>query len=283
MNYLLTIVLPAYKSRKFLLEHIKFLSKDIKIIIIDNSNNKTLKYELENKNKNISVILRKNIGYGRAINLGSKFVKTKYFMVMNPDTKIFRNTIKNLIIAAEKIKVFGAISPDQISNKRLNAKKINYINKKELNGGAILFNTRLFKRIKGFDENIFLYYEETDYFRKFNIKKFNLFLITNSYFYHSLKGDSSSASFEDIKAKEYARLIGGWHGQWSKFYYLKKYDGYMYAFIKCLPNLIINVIQLIIKIFILSKKTKYIYFKIEGLICSMIGLSSFKRNKYDFF
>ena len=28
-------------------------------------------------------------------------------------------------------------------------------------------------------------------------------------------------------------------------------------------------------------KTKYLYFKIEGLICSILGLPSYKRNKYD--
>ena len=281
----ITVVLPAYKSRKLLLSHIKDLSKKIKIIIIDNSNNRELKIEFEKRFKNVQVYLKANIGYGRAINYGSKYVKTKYFLVMNPDTKIYKNTINNLINAANKIKIFGALSPDRVENKNKNKKikKKIIIKKKELNGGAMLFNTKIFRKIKGFDENIFLYYEETDYFHKCNNRKYYLFLVRNSFFYHSLKGDSSSAEFETNKEKEYSRNIGGWHGQWSKFYYLKKYHGYLYGLYKCLPNLIINIMQLIIKITTISKKTKYIYFKIEGLLSSMIGLPSFKRNKYDKF
>ena len=253
----ITVVIPAYKSRKLLVGHIRNISKSIRIIVVDNSNNKKVKHELETKNSNVKVFLKKNIGYGRAINFGSKYVKTKYFLVMNPDTIIYKNTIKNLLLAAKKIKIFGALAPDQINNKKINRKKSLFEKKKELNGGAILFNTDLFKKIKGFDENIFLYYEETDYFRKCNIMKYDLFLIKNSYFYHSLKGDSSSAFFINKKEKEYSRLVGGWHGQWSKFYYFKKYDGYFYSLLKCSPNLITNIIQLIIKIIIAPKKTKY--------------------------
>ena len=44
---------------------------------------------------------------------------------------------------------------------------------------------------------------------------------------------------------------------------------------------IVNIIQLILNFLIKPKKTKYIYYKIEGLLCSIIGLPSFKRSKYD--
>ena len=278
-----TIVLPAYRSRKLLLRHINKVSKKIKFIIVDNSNDRILKKEIESKFNNVKVFLKKNIGYGRAINFGSKYVKTKYFLVMNPDTKIFKNTIKNLIIAANKIKNFGALSPDQIINKKKNIKKKNIVKQKQLDGGAMLFKKSTFKKIKGFDEKIFLYYEENDFYHKCHILRYDLFLIRNAFFYHSQKGDSSSAIYSKKEEKYYAYLIGGWHGQWSKFYYLKKYNGFFYSFVKCLPNLITNIIKLILKSFVDYKKAKYIYFKIEGLVCSIIGIPSFKRNKYDKF
>lgn len=277
----ITIVLPAYKSRSLLLGHIKKISKKIKIIIVDNSYDKKLKKEIENKHKNVTVFLKKNIGYGAAINFGSKKVKTKYFLAMNPDTKIYKDTIKNLLIAAKKLKVFGALSPDQIENKNKNLKGNNYVKQKQLDGGAMLFDKKIFINTKGFDENIFLYYEENDFYHKCSLLKYDLFLIKNSYFYHSQKGDSSSAIFDDNKEKKYAYLIGGWHGQWSKFYFLKKYNGYIYSLIKCFPNLISNCIKLFLVFFINFDKAKYLYFKIEGLICSILGMSSFKRNRYD--
>ena len=111
MNKLLTIVIPSYKSKPKIIDHVKKISKKIPIIIVENSEDKILKIFLEKEHKNVKVFLKKNIGYGRAINYGEKFVKTKYFFVMNPDTKIYNNTLVNLISAANKIKKFGAISP----------------------------------------------------------------------------------------------------------------------------------------------------------------------------
>lgn len=278
----ITIVIPSYKSGKLIISHLKKISKKINVIIIENSKDKRLKKEIETKYKNVRVYLQNNIGYGNAINYGSKFVKTKYFFVMNPDTIIYKNTIKKLLIAAKKIKHFGALSPDQIKNKKINLnKKKKIIEKKQLDGGAMLFETGIFKHIEGFDENIFLYYEENDYFHKCNNLNLKLYLIRNCFFYHSKKGDSSSAIYKNSKEKFYSYLIGGWHGQWSKFYYLKKYHGFIYAIMKCLPNLIVNFVQLLIKGITLSKKTIYLYFKIEGLISSIIGIRSYKRSKFD--
>ena len=280
MNKLLTVVIPSYKSRSRIISHISKLSKKLNIIIIENSEDIHLKKQISKKFRNTKVYLKKNIGYGRAINFAAKKVNTKYFFVMNPDTTIYNQTLKNLIIAAEKIKLFGMMSPEHISKKKSNSTNNNTIEKNTLTGGAMLFNTNIFKKIKGFDENIFLYYEDNDYFTKCNKLNLKLYLIKNSFHYHKKK-DSSSATFRTIEEKYYAKLIAGWHGQWSKFYYIKKYHGFLYSLVKCLPNLIVNILQSLINLIINYKKAKYIYFKIEGLLSSIIGLPSFKRSKYD--
>ena len=279
MNELLTIVIPSYKSKPKIINHVKKISKRIQIIIVENSEDKLLKNFLEKKYKNVKVFLKKNIGFGRAINYGGKFVKTKYFFVMNPDTIIYNNTLINLIKAASKIKKFGAISPEHISKKKKLPNK-NFEENETLTGGAMLFETKTFKKINGFDENIFLYYEDNDFFTRCRINDLKLYVINDSFHYHKKK-NSSSATFKNFDEKNYAYLIACWHFQWSKFYFLKKYNGYIYSLFKCLPRLIIMLLQLIINLAINIKKAKYIYFKIEGLFSSMIGLTSFKRSKYD--
>ena len=280
MNKFLTVVIPSYKSRNRIISHISKLSKKLNIIIIENSEDINLKKQISKKFRNTKIYLKRNIGYGRAINFAAKKVNTKYFFVMNPDTTIYNQTLKNLIIAAEKKKLFGMMSPEHISKKKSNLTNNNIIEKNTLTGGAMLFNTKIFKKIKGFDENIFLYYEDNDYFTKCNKLNLKLYLIKNSFHYHKKK-DSSSATFRTIEEKYYAKLIAGWHGQWSKFYYIKKYHGFFYSIVKCLPNLIVNIVQFLINLIINYKKAKYIYFKIEGLLSSIIGLPSFKRSKYD--
>jgi len=279
MKNILSVVIPSYKSSNKIYKHLKDLPKDIKIIIIENSQDKKLKENIKKKYKKVKVILQKNIGYGNAINLGSRFVKTKFFFVMNPDTVIYKNTLKLLLKGCKKIKKFGAVSPNYKENKGKRYKSI-VEEKKTLTGGAMLFDTKMFKKIGGFDKNIFLYYEDNDYFTKCRKMGIKMYTINNSYHFHE-KQSSGSATFKTIKEMEYAYFLAGWHGQWSKFYYHKKYDGYLKALILCLPNLITNILQLIINLPIKYKKSKYTYFKIEGLIASIIGLSSFKRSKFD--
>ena len=277
----ITIVIPSYNSKKLVLLHLKKLSKKLKILIIENSQDNILKKLVNKKYKNAKVYFKKNIGYGRAINFASTLVKTKYFFVMNPDTKIYKDTLKKLYEASKRINKFGMLCPQNIIERNKKEKSQLLIEKKMLNGAAMLFDKKYFKKIGGFDEKIFLYYEENDYFRKSNNLKLKLYTVSNSFHYHDLNGDTTSAFYNTSDEKDYSILISGWHGQWSKFYFNKKYEGYFKSLLICLPNLVTNILQLFLNLLINFKKTKYIYFKIEGLIASMIGLSSFKRSKYD--
>jgi GT2 family glycosyltransferase len=285
MNKLLTIVMPAYRSDKLVLLHLKTFHKKYKIIIIENSYNETLKRKIENKYKNVDVFLKKNIGFGRALNFAAKKVKTKYFISINPDATLYINTLKNLIKAANQIDNIGAISPT-IIDKKSNKKEI-IIETKKVNGPIMLFNSKIFLKINGFDKNYFLYYEENDYFKKCNILDLKLYLIANSYYNHpkSKKDNKSlkinSVKFSNIEEKNNTYCVAGWHGSWSKFYYLRKYNGYSKAFIMCLPHIILSIIQRLLCSFVDFNKAKYKYYKIEGFVCSALGMSSFKRSKYD--
>jgi len=285
MDKLLTIVMPAYRSDKLVLLHLKSFHKKYKVIIIENSYNETLKRKIENKYKNVDVFLKKNIGFGRALNFAAKKVKTKYFISINPDATLYINTLKNLIKAANQIDNIGAISPT-IIDKKSNKKEI-IIETKKVNGPIMLFNSKIFLKINGFDKNYFLYYEENDYFKKCNILDLKLYLIANSYYNHpkSKKDNKSlkinSVKFSNIEEKNNTYCVAGWHGSWSKFYYLRKYNGYIKAFIMCLPHIILSIIQMLLCSFVDFNKAKYKYYKIEGFVCSALGMSSFKRSKYD--
>ena len=286
MNKLLTIVIPSYRSSNILAKLLIILPRKYNIIIIENSFDNEFKLKVEKKYSNVKVYLKKNIGFGRAINFAAKKIKTKYFIAINPDTIIYKNTLTNLINAAEKIDIFGAIGPTHINFKNKKNKNF-YLERDKLNGPANLFQTKIFKKIKGYDDKIFLYFEDNDYYKKCNILNLKLYLIRNSFYNHSKpqKYNKSlnvkSSSFSNIKEKNSSYLVGGWHGQWSKFYYLKKYNGFINALIRCVPSLILNLLQLIIYSLIDPTKAKSKYFKIEGFICSLIGLPSFKRSKFD--
>ena len=285
MNKLLTIIIPSYRSKRLILPHLKRLSKKFKIIIIENSYDKSLEEIIKKNYLNVDIYLKKNLGFGRAVNFAAKKVDTKYFISMNPDANIYQHTLINLINAAKKIDKFGSISPI-IIDKKTNKKEI-IIETQKINGPIMLFKTKTFLKINGFDKNIFLYYEENDFFTKCNMLDLKLYLITNSYFNHpNSKKDNKSLSinsvkFSNLEEKNNTHCVAGWHGNWSKFYYLKKYNGYIKAFIMCLPHILLNTIQMLFCLFFNFNKAKYKYYKIEGFVCAALGMPSFKRSKYD--
>ena len=87
MNEHISIILTAHKSKDLIINYIKNLYQKFHIIIIDNSNDIELEKEIKTKYQNVTFDFMSNKGYGAAINCGSKFVKTKYFLVSNPDVE----------------------------------------------------------------------------------------------------------------------------------------------------------------------------------------------------
>ena len=73
------------------------LPVECKKIIVENSNNINLESDLKSKYDNIEVIISNNVGMGAGNNIGLKACKTDYAYVLNPDTKLKKNTLKNLI------------------------------------------------------------------------------------------------------------------------------------------------------------------------------------------
>ena len=285
MNKFITIIIPSYRSKKLILSHLKFLYKNYKIIVIENSYDTSLEKIIKNKYKNVEVYLKKNIGYGRAVNFAAKKVKTNFFFVMNPDVKIYKSTLNNLINAAKKIDKFGAIGPIYENKKNKFKRKIVKVNK--LVSAAMLIKTKTFLKIKGYDENYFLYYEDDDFFLKCNLNNLDIYNITNSFIKHNKSKivkktlNLHSTTFSNFKERNSTYVIGGWHGQWSKFYFYKKHFGFIHALVKCLPNNLLNLFQLFFYISFNPLKARYRYFKIEGFICALLGMSSFRRSMFD--
>lgn len=285
MDRNLTIILPSYRSKKLILSHLKYLSKNYKIIVIENSYDISLEKIIKNKYKNVEVYLKKNIGYGRAVNFAARKVKTKFFFVMNPDAKIYKNTLNNLIKYTKKLKKFGAIGPIYENQKNKFKKKLIKVNK--LVSAAMLINTKTFLKIKGYDENFFLYYEDDDFFLKCNLNNLDIYNITNSFIKHNKSKvvektlNLHSTTFSNFKERNSTFVVGGWHGQWSKFYFYRKNKGYLSALMKCLPKNLLNLFQIFIYIFLNPAKAKYKYYKFEGFLTSLLGLPSYKRSIYD--
>ena len=276
----LTVVLISHKSKNKVINFIKNLSKNFRIIIIDNSNDKDINNEIKKIDKNIKLILSKNDGYGCAINLARKFIKTEYFFVFNPD---IRNVTDKFLIdfyksANQFSKKYGALGPRFINVKEKSHKQsdvnLKYGNIKSISGAAMFFKTSIFDMNNGFDENFFLYFEESDFCLKAS-KVSQSYQINNIQIKHNI---GTSVKVKNEKEKENLNKLYKWHFIWSKYYYFKKNYGLLFSILYFVPIYIrIRLRILFYTIKKDNKKRENYLIRLDGLMTSVKGNKSYKR------
>ncbi len=276
----ITFVIVSYKSKKVIFNCIDSLPKLSKIIVIENSYDKELKKELEAKYDNIEVTLNENIGMGASNNIGIKKSNTNYVFILNPDVIFKENTFLGIKEALKKIDDFSIISPLNEDSNFPNyeiKKKYQNINDDILevdtvDGFSMLINKSKFKNEMYFDENFFLYLENTDLCFRQKKENEKIYIIKNSHIRHL----GSYTTKQDISNNlEYLR---NWHWMWSKFYYNKKHYGYLSAITKTLHNFVSAMTKYIFYSILFNKHKKNIYkMRLFGLFNSIIGKKSFLR------
>ena len=271
----LTIVIVTFKSDEKVINCLNSISDEIPIIIVENSNNKIFKSKIESSYHNVECILSgQNNGYSIANNIGLKRVKTKYALVLNPDTILSKDAIKNFLITAEENKEFWLIGPanDQIGVSYF---KNNLAEVKNLKGFAIFFNMSKFGN-KFFDENFFLYFEEIDLCNQVIRKNGKIYLDQSITINHQGAG-----SVKDINIIELEKNRN-WHWMWSTFYYHKKYKGFFLALLIMIPKLLSALIKIIFYLITFNKNKKDIYYcRLSGIFNSIIGNKSWYRPSLD--
>tara|TARA_B110000305_G_scaffold229821_1_gene281194 strand:- start:254 stop:1099 length:846 start_codon:yes stop_codon:yes gene_type:complete len=280
MNNDVTIIILTHKSKKLVLDYIKNLYKKFKIIIIDNSNDVSLKSIIDNNYPGIDIQLIPNNGYGNQANYGSKMVKTEYFLISNPDlTGINEAALLNFVNAAKKLNnKFSTLGPRFINaNPKSHKQSIDngtISEMKFISGACMFFNKNNFDNLNGFDENIFLYFEENDFcLRSFKINK--NYQINNVLVEHDV---GTSVEIKNDLEKIDQVNFRTWHFIWSKFYYFKKHYGFLFALIYFVPIFIrINLRVILYKL--KNDKINHDKYKARrsGLYASILNQKSSKR------
>ena len=280
MNYEVTIVILSHKSKDLVINFINRIYDKFKIIIIDNSNDLDLKKEIEKNYSNIVFKFVINNGYGAAINFASTFVNTKYFLINNPDIKGIneKNILKFLQVAKKLNDKFSSLGPrfmntDSKSHVQSD-KKINIAEMKFISGACMFFHKEKFDKLGGFDENFFLYFEESDFCLRANRINKN-YQINNIKINHNI---GSSVIIKNNKEKKELEKLRNWHFIWSKYFYYKKNYGTIFSIFFFMPVLfrIIFRISLYTMTGNVQKKEKYLI-RFNGLYSSMLGKKSNKR------
>ncbi|MBA4322919.1 MAG: hypothetical protein C0408_08905 [Odoribacter sp.] len=147
------------------------------------------------------IFIRNNIngGFANGCNLGSSFSKGDFFLFLNPDTLASEKEVEKLLERAKKnpghyisscrqvnengkeSKAFGLFpgfgtltGPGRAIYSILNRKRIawnteeneNLISPDWVSGSVIMIKNEIFRKLGGFDEDFWMYYEDTDLCRR---------------------------------------------------------------------------------------------------------------------
>tara|TARA_B100000401_G_scaffold420849_1_gene346636 strand:- start:98 stop:931 length:834 start_codon:yes stop_codon:yes gene_type:complete len=271
----ITIVITSFKSEKKIRNCLNSIDKQCSVINVENSDNKEYKKNIEEEFKNVKCILTgQNLGYGTGNNIGLKEVKTKYALILNPDTELFSETLEDFLTVANEKSDFAIIGPGIVENKKKSINNKNTQEVKSVKGFAMLLNLPEFRQVGFFDENFFFFLEEIDLCMRLLKQKKKIYFSPNISVYH--EGGRS----HDDSVNYQMELSRNWHWMWSTFYYNKKHKGFLVSLVKVFPKLVSSIAKYLIFLFLRNKEKKNIYYqRYSGLINSITGKSSWYRPK----
>jgi len=277
----LTIFFVSYYSKKKIEKIISKLNSKIKFLIIDNANEDSLKKNLEKKYKNVRVIKSPdNKGQTGGINLGFRNIKTKYSIYMDSDIRFNPKIIDVFLKSAKKIKDFIIFAPQHERSAYKSEFHSNKFNKfkdiqlmKLVHGHFLFFNMKNVKKVGLFDENFFLYYEETDFCFRAHKKKQKIYVFPKIKVSHESGKSVEKGNPIEVEANK------NWHFMWSKFYYYKKNYSYYEAYKNTIFDLLESFVKFNLFYFFNYRKKTIFYNRISGLINSYMGKKSFRRLK----
>ena len=274
---MLTLAFLSHHSKHLitkLVDEIINYDLGVKILIIENSIDHQLKYELESKyKKQVKVYLpNENLGFSKGMNKAIE-LSDDQFVFLNPADVILSHTcIQNLLNCLNNFKDFTLLAPTykdekiyknyeeflfskkrethQLEIENFNLKEVDWID------GTFIVNKEKIENNKIMDENIFIYFETMDMCLNFKKKNQKMFVVENIKFEH-IGGSSHERKF-NFEAK----LSRNWHYNWSKFYYFKKNFSYLYALKKFSTVLFKNALKLLYY-FMTRNKENYLLKKAE--------------------
>ena len=289
----LTVVIVTYKTpEKIILDCLKSINSEVKVLIVENSENFELKNQVLTKFKNVEILCTgKNLGYGSGNNYGIKSVKTDYILILNPDVICaddFFSNVSELIIKIEDFSIIGCqylydniFMPAGFFNKKRNNQfvkdfrnnNIKSLTKVEwVTGCSMLLNLKKFNTKNIFDQNFFLYFEEFDLCKSIIKADKNIYTSNKLKIHHlGFKSSVGESEIENLKAIN----VKDWHYMWSSFYFYKKNHGYIFALIKLSGKFLRALCKMIFYSITFQKNLKNKYLcRFLGLLNSMIGRPS---------
>jgi len=219
-----SIIVLNWNGKQFLkncLDSLRKLTyKSVEIIIVDNnSTDGSQEFIKKYYPKFILVENKKNYGFARGNNIGFHKSKGKYVLFLNNDTVVSPSFLESLVDDLEKDSKIGCIQPqirltsekdrlDQMGSYisfvgflyhygyRKKYSEKTYGKRREIfsaKGACIMFSSKLLKKIGLFDEDFFIFFEETDLCFRVWLSGYRVVYEPKSTIYHVVGGDTTAS------------------------------------------------------------------------------------------
>ncbi len=182
---------------------------EYEVIVVDNaSTDKSIEF-LEKVHSQVVLIRnQENLGYSGAINAGFRQASGEYLAVLNQDTEVEPDWLKELVIALEEDQLAAMATPkillmdcpEKINTcgnditftgltfcRGLDQPADSYVEPEivsAVSGAAFVIRRCILEQIGGFDENLFMYYEDTDLSLRTMLAGYRCLFVPESIIYH---------------------------------------------------------------------------------------------------
>ncbi|MEN3044018.1 MAG: glycosyltransferase [Candidatus Hydrothermales bacterium] len=228
MRKFLTGVTVSFNSSKVIFNLInsteRFLGENIEWIFVDSGSKDETTSILKGVKNSSRYFFKKNIGFAKGNNHAISKAKGEYIFFCNPDVSfdkfIFEDVIKELKekkplvlipLLKKKGETFYFIRPLpsiwNVLTLRWNRGKIEKGDRIQPAFSAIFINKIVLDKLKGFDEDFFVYFTDVEFFKRFYEIGFKVEDITFSdkYFYHVGSSVLFLRKYEFLKKFDFAR------------------------------------------------------------------------------
>jgi len=247
----LDILIVNWNSGLLLLESINSINcarsdsfKLNRVIVVDNDSNDSSLSGIEDLELPIIIISNKeNLGFAKACNQGAKNSKADYLLLLNPDTKLFSDSLSDPISFLEKMEndsvgIVGVQLRDENNLISRNCSRFptpfsliytsigldklfpnifpphfmiewDHLNSRyvdQVMGSFFLVRRSLFEKLNGYDERFFVYYEDLDFSYRAKKLGYSTFYLASTQIYHKGGGTSEKAKADRLAYVLHSKL-----------------------------------------------------------------------------
>jgi N-acetylglucosaminyl-diphospho-decaprenol L-rhamnosyltransferase len=174
---LFSVVLVTYNSAEVVGDAIRSIPSGHQVIVVDNASRDDSADIARALGAEV-LATSENLGFGTACNRGAALAQHDKLLFLNPDARLRPDTLDRLAQAFENYSDAAAFNPRLVdaAGRQFFSKRNRFVSREHwldappqadaeipmAVGAALAMRTDVFRKLGGFDENIFLYFEDVD-------------------------------------------------------------------------------------------------------------------------